>query len=189
MKITKLALAATLLAAVAPAAMAQDAAPAAAGQTAIAPGATVMGNDGAPVGTIEAVSGDVVVINTGKHKAPVPAAAVATGEAGPSVNISKAQLDEMMDAQVAAAIAKRDAALVAGAAVVSAKGNPAGTLAEVDLAADMIVLESPAGKVALKKEHFAVDPQGRLMALFTREQIETAAAGAAAASGATGASN
>lgn len=195
MKITKLALAATLLAAVAPAAMAQEAAPAQqaapaqTGQTAIAPGATVMGNDGNPVGTVETVSGDVVVIDTGKHKAPVPASAIGMSETGPSVNISQAQLNEMMDAQMAEAMAKRDAALVAGAEVFSANGNPAGTLAEVDLGTDVIVLESPAGKVALKKEHFAVDPQGRLLALFTREQIETAAASAADASDATGASN
>jgi hypothetical protein len=152
----------------------------------IAVGATVLGNDGNPVGTIESVSGEVVVINTGKHKAPVPATAIGSGETGPSVNITQAQLNEMMDAQLAEATTRRDSALVAGAEVVSANGNPAGTLAEVDLAADTIVLDSPAGKVALKKEHFAVDSEGRLMALFTREQIETAAA---AGTGGTGATN
>ncbi len=184
MKFLKIALAATALAA-APAAFAQEAAPAEAANSALATGATVLGNDGNPVGTIEAISGEVVIINTGKHQAPVPAAAIGTGDNGLSVNITQAQLNEMMDAQVAQAIAKRDAALVAGAEVISANGNPAGTLAEVNLDADMIVLASPAGKVALKKEHFAVDGQGRLMALFTREQIETAAAAGAGASGAS----
>lgn len=164
------------------------AAPAVLAQTTITPGAAVLGNDGNPVGTIESVSGDVAVINTGKHRAPVPASAIATGASGLSVNITQAQLDAIMDAQVAEAMAKRDAALVAGAAVISANGNPAGTLTEVNLDADMIVLASAAGKVALKKEHFAVDAQGRLMALFTREQIETAAA-AGAGAGKTGASN
>jgi hypothetical protein len=185
MKFLKIALAATALAA-APAGFAQDAAPADATGSALATGATVLGNDGNPVGTIEAISGEVVVINTGKHRAPVPAAAIGKSDTGLSVNITQAQLNEMMDAQVAQAIAKRDAALVAGAEVVSANGNPAGTLAEVNLDADMIVLASPAGKVALKKEHFAVDGEGRLMALFTREQIETAAA---AGNGSSGASN
>jgi len=169
----------------APAALAQDAAPAEATASALTPGASVMGNDGNAVGTIEQISGEVVVINTGKHRAPVPTAAIGAGADGLSVNITQAQLNEMMDAQVAEANAKRDAALVAGAEVISANGNPAGTLAEVNLAADMIVLASPAGKVALKKEHFAVDAQGRLMALFTREQIETAAAAGAGASGAS----
>lgn len=186
MKFLKIVLTASALAA-APAAFAQDAAPAdpTAGAAALAPGASVMGNDGNPVGTIEEISGEVVVINTGKHRAPIPATAIGTGEGGPSVNITQGQLNEMMDAQVAEATAKRDAALVAGAEVISANGNPAGTLAEVNLDADMIVLASPAGKVALKKEHFAVDSQGRLMALFTREQIETAAAAGAGASGAS----
>lgn len=144
-------------------------------------GATVLGNDGNPIGTVEAVADGIVTIDTGKHKAPIPADLIANGANGPSINATKDQIDAMMDAQVAEANAKRDAALVAGAAVVSANGNPAGTLASVDLAADAIVLESPEGPVALKKEHFAVDAEGRLMALFTREQITTAAASAKAA--------
>ena len=154
---------------------------------AIAVGTTVLGNDGNPVGTVESISGEVVVIDTGRHKAPVPATAIGNDANGYSVNITQAQLNEMMDAQMAEANTRRDAALVAGAEVVSANGNPAGTLAEVDLTGDVIVLESPAGQVALKKEHFAVDSEGRLMALFTREQIETAAAAGAQTS--TGASN
>ncbi|MFN3989910.1 MAG: hypothetical protein ACK4IS_06605 [Erythrobacter sp.] len=188
MKFRKFALntaALSALFAAAPAVFAQDAAPAEAAASALTPGASVMGNDGNAVGTIEQISGDVVVINTGKHRAPVPAAAIGTGADGLSVNITQAQLNEMMDAQIAETTAKRDAALVAGAEVISANGNPAGTLAEVNLDADMIVLASPAGKVALKKEHFALDAQGRLMALFTREQIETAAAGGAGTSGAS----
>lgn len=185
MKFLKIALLSAAMAAT-PAVMAQEAAPAAAeAGSALSVGATVMGNDGNPIGTVENISGDVVIVNTGKHMAPIPAAAIGTGENGPSVNITQAQLDEMMDAQVAEANTRRDAALVAGAEVLSANGNPAGTLAEVDLAVDQIILESPAGKVALKKEHFAVDAQGRLLALFTREQITSAAAAGAGGTGAT----
>lgn len=148
-------------------------------------GATVLGNDGNPIGTVEAVADGIVTINTGKHKAPIPADLIAAGVNGASINATKDQIDAMMDAQVAEAIAKRDAALVAGAAVVSANSNPSGTLASVDLAADAIVLESPEGPVALKKEHFAVDPQGQLMALFTSEQITAAAASAKEATSAS----
>lgn len=169
MKITKLALIATLLAATPAMAAAQDV------------GATVYGNDGNAIGTVENVADGIVLIDTGKHKAPIPADLIGTGETGPSINATKDQIDAMMDAQVAEATAKRDAALVAGAAVLSANGNPAGTLTEVDLAADAIILESPDGPVALKKEHFALDANGQLMALFTREQIASAAASAQAA--------
>lgn len=191
MKFLKIALLTAAMSA-APAVMAQQApaegaATAEASGAAVSVGATVLGNDGSPVGTVESISGEVVVIDTGKHKAPVPATAIGNDGSNPSVNITKAQLDEMMDAQVAEANTRRDAALVQGAQVISANGNPAGTLAEVNLAGDVIVLDSPTGKVAMKKEHFAMDSEGRLMALFTREQIETAAA-AGAQSGA-GASN
>lgn len=169
MKSVKLGLFATLLAATAVAAQAQDV------------GATVFGNDGNPIGTVESNADGIVLIDTGKHKAPIPTDLIGEGETGPSINATKEQIDAMMDAQVAEANAARDAALVAGAAVLSANGNPAGTLTEVDLDADAIILESPDGPVALKKEHFAVDASGRLMALFTREQIASAAASAQAA--------
>jgi len=166
MKSLKLALIAAALATTPAVAMAQDV------------GATVYGNDGNVIGTVESVADGIVLIDTGKHKAPIPADLIGTSETGPSINATKDQIDAMMDEQVAAAMAKRDAALVTGAAVLSANGNPAGTIGTIDLAADMIVLESPEGPVALKKEHFAVDAEGRLMALFTREQIASAAASA-----------
>lgn len=164
MKPVKLALLATLLAATPAMASAQDV------------GATIYGNDGNPVGTVEQVTDQVIVIDTGKHKAPVPVSLIFEGETGPAVNATKDQVDAMMDQKVAEANAKRDAALVQGAAVVSINGNPAGTLGKVDLVADVITLDSPDGPIILKKEYFAVNPSGQLMALVTREQIATAAA-------------
>lgn len=163
MKPVKLALAATLLAATPAMAIAQDV------------GATIYGNEGNPVGTVEQVTDQVILINTGKHKAPVPVSLIFEGDTGPSVNATKDQVDSMMDKQIAEAMAKRDAALVTGAAVVSINGNPAGTLGGVDLATDVITLDSPQGPIILKKEHFAVNPSGQLVALVTREQIAAAA--------------
>lgn len=172
MKSVKLALLASVLAFVPSTAFAQEV------------GATIFGNDGNPVGTVEQVNDQVIVINTGKHKAPVPVTMVFEGETGPSVNATKDQVDAMMDRQVAAAAEKRDAALVKGAAVVSINGNPAGTLSKVDLTADVITLESPDGPIVLKKEYFAINPSGQLMALVTREQIASAAASRKAGGGA-----
>jgi sporulation protein YlmC with PRC-barrel domain len=169
---TKLALVAALLAAAPAMASAQDI------------GSTIYGNDGNPVGTVEQVNEQVIVIDTGKHKAPVPVTLVFESETGPAVNATKEQVDAMMDKQVAEANAKRDAALVTGTAVMSINGNPAGTLGKVDLAADVITLDSPDGPIILKKEYFAVNPQGQLMALVTREQIASAAASRKAGGGA-----
>jgi len=164
MKSVKLTLLAAVFAAIPAVTFAQDV------------GATIHGNDGNPIGTVEQVTEQVVVINTGKHKAPIPVNLVFEGETGPALNATKAQIDALMDQQVAAAEAKRDAALVTGAAVVSVNGNPAGSLGEVDLVADVITLESPDGPILLKKEYFTVDAGGQLKALVTREQIATAAA-------------
>ncbi len=62
MKTLKLALLAGALAVTPAAAFAQDV------------GATIYGNDGNAVGTVTEVNDQVVVIDTGKHKAPCPSA-------------------------------------------------------------------------------------------------------------------
>ena len=59
MKNVKLALIATLLASAPAMASAQDV------------GSTIYGNDGNPVGTVEQKNEQVIIVNTGKHKAPV----------------------------------------------------------------------------------------------------------------------
>ncbi|MXO63493.1 hypothetical protein [Qipengyuania oceanensis] len=168
MKIAKLAIAAAALAA----------APALANDQVVA-GATVTGPEGNTVGTIETVADGQVVLDTGKHKVPLAVDSFGKGETGPTITVTKAQIDQMMDEQVAAAHAKRDAALVASAAVVSAKGAPLGVIDSVD--GDDVIVALAEGPVALKREHFAVDANGQLMALFTVEQIEQAVAAAAPA--------
>ncbi|WP_143736751.1 hypothetical protein [Erythrobacter dokdonensis] len=158
MKSVKLALIATLLAAAPAVAYAQDV------------GATVYGNDGNPIGTVESVANGIVTIDTGKHKAPIPADLIGTGETGPSINATKEQIDGMMDAQVAEANAKRDAALVEGAAVVSADGMPAGKVYTID-AEDTVIVQNDGGIVTLTRESFAVSPEGALMALYSAQQL------------------
>jgi hypothetical protein len=147
-------------------------------------GATIYGSDGNAVGTVSEVNSQVVVIDTGKHKAPVPANLLYDVDSGKSVNATKDQIDAMMDERIAEADAKRDAALVQGASVVSVGGNPVGTLASVDLAADAIVLETGRGKLQLAKRNFAVNRQGELAVLYSRDQIARAtSSGKAATSG------
>ncbi len=167
MKTHKLALLAGALALAPASAFAQDV------------GATIYGSDGNAVGTVAEVTGEVVVIDTGKHKAPVPLAMIGDGDKGKSIAATRDQVDTMMDERIAEADAKRDAALVEGAAVVSIGGAPAGKLGAVDLAADSITFEAEGGSsFPLKKEHFAVNPQGQLMVLFSKDQIAAAAASA-----------
>lgn len=137
-------------------------------------GATVYGPQGNPVGTIESVANGQAVLDTGKHRVPLGIESFGESEAGPTITVTKEQLNALMDEQIAAANAQRDAALVVGAAVVSADAQAAGTIKEIDEATDAVVVERESGLVTLKREHFAVDGNGALMALFTLEQIDGA---------------
>lgn len=167
MKTFKLALLASALALAPAAAFAQDV------------GATIYGNDGNPVGTVAEINDQVVVIDTGKHKAPVPSSMVFDSAKGKSVNATREQVETMMDERIAQANARRDAALVEGAAVVTVGGRDAGKLGTVDLAADKVDLVAAEGTFPMKKEHFTVNAQGQLMVLFSKDQIAAAAGGKA----------
>lgn len=169
MNIAKLAIAALALAAT----------PALAAPGDVTVGATVYGPQGNPVGQIVTVENGQAVVDTGKHKVPLGLDAYGKSDKGPTITVTKDQLDGIMDQQVADAAAKRDAALVAGAAVVGGNGAPAGTIKSVE--GDAVVLDSPAGPVALKREHFAINANGALMALFTADQIAASAQGGAQA--------
>ena len=160
MKFAKFAILATALAATPIAASAAD----------VQAGATVTGPEGNPVGTIESVANGQAVLDTGKHKVPLGVDAFGEGETGPTITVTKAQINAMMDEQVAAAHARRDAALVEGATVMSADGVAAGTIYTVD-DADTAIVQSDAGILTLTRDAFAVDANGNLMALYTAAQI------------------
>ncbi|MEO0589129.1 MAG: hypothetical protein AAFY81_05940 [Pseudomonadota bacterium] len=159
MKLAKIALLATALAVTPFAANAQDA------------GVTVYGNDDQPAGTIESNDGTNAVLDTGSFKVPLPLATYAEREGKWTINATKAQIDGMMADQAAQAAAKLDAALVDGAAVISADSMPVGTVLAMDPDMDQYVVENETGIFMLKREHFAVDQAGALTALFTSAQL------------------
>lgn len=144
-------------------------------------GATVYGPEGEAVGTVENVADGIVTVDTGKHKAPLPADVFGTSEAGPTITVTQAQINTMLDEQIAAAAAQRDAALVTGAMVHTAGNLMLGNVKSID--GDAVVVDTETGPVAMKREHFAVTANGTLIALFTMDQIEAAAGQAAPATG------
>lgn len=169
MNIAKFALAAFAAAGLAATAQAQE----------MAAGATVYGPEGNPVGTVTSVAGGNVVLDTGTHEATLPAASFGEGEQGPTITVTQAQLNAMLAEQAAAAEAQLDAALVETAVVTSADGQDAGVVESID--GDTVILANEAGDVSLMREHFTVNAEGQLMALYTLAQIQTAAAGGATA--------
>lgn len=170
MKFAKLA-----IAAIAPFAI-MAATPALANEQVVA-GATVTGPEGNPVGTIVTVDNGTATLDTGKHQVPLGVDMYGQGEAGPTITVTKAQLDGMIDAQIAEANAKRDAALIVGAEAMDAAHQPLGTVAEVN--GDQIVIArggDEANKVTLMREHFTASDDMGLMSRLTNAQIDEAVA-------------
>lgn len=164
------------------AAMALAATPALANDQ-VAAGATVTGPEGNAVGTIVSVENGQAVLDTGKHKVPLGVEMYGQGEAGPTITVTKAQLDGMIDGQLAEAAAKRDAALVVGAEAMAADHAALGTILEIN--GDNIILArggDEMNKVTLLRDHFDATDHG-LMARLTNAQIDAAMAQAAPASG------
>ena len=80
--------------AAAPSATATVAAGATVPAVAVAAGATVYGSDGAPVGKIASVAGGNAVLDTGTRKATLALNAFGSGPQGPTITVTKAQLED-----------------------------------------------------------------------------------------------
>ena len=61
---------------------------------AVAAGATVYGSDGAPVGKIASVAGGNAVVDTGSRKATLALNAFGSGPQGPTITVTKSQLED-----------------------------------------------------------------------------------------------
>lgn len=157
MKYTKLVAAALAIASVPAFAHAQDTA-----SVTLSQGAKVYGPEGNEVGTIDQVSGDNVVVNTGTNSATLPASSFAQGAKGPTIGFTKAQLDAAIENAAQQAEAKVESALVAGAALRSMDGVPLGTVKSVD-EAGMVVIERESGSFTLKRDMFATDANGLIV--------------------------
>jgi hypothetical protein len=156
-------------------AMAQPA-PAANASSPLAAGVTVYDPQGGVVGKVESLAGENVILDTGTVKATLPKTAFGSGAKGPSVNATKAQIEELVAASMAKANAALDAALVPGAEVRGKAGNVIGTVKEVD--GEQVFIQRDAGPVSLTKAAFAMGPSGLAISL-TAAELEVAAKAAA----------
>lgn len=168
MKFTRLA-ATALLAIVAAPAAAQDAVD-------LSVGTTVYGPQGGVVGTVQQVSGDVVVINTGDNVATLAAASFAKGESGTTIGYTKAELDEAVDAMEREQEAKLTAAIVVGAQVRSADGVVVGTVQTINEDGSIVVAQD--GRAfTLQRNQLGTDDSG-LIGLFSADALQAALGGA-----------
>ena len=161
MKTGKILLAATAIVAAPVAVQAQDV------------GAQVMGNDDAAIGTVVSNDGTTVVLDTGKHQVPLGTDAFAETDGTYSINISKTQLDQMMDQQLAEAAAALEAALVVGAPVVTADAQSLGMVDEISDAGIIIKGEDDT-LVTLPVDMLALNEGGAIMALANMADIQAA---------------
>ncbi len=150
-------------------------------QSQVEAGATVYGPQGNEVGTIVSVENGQAVLDTGKHKVPLGVDMYGEGENGPTITVTKDQINTMVDQQLAQAAAARDAALVEGASVMDAAHQPIGTVLEIS--GDNVVIArggDEANKVTLLRSHIDASDHG-LMARLTNAQIDAAMNGGGAA--------
>lgn len=166
-------LAATALAAT-PALAQNAAAPGAAAELAngqVQAGATVYGPEGNEVGTIEGVVDGIATLDTGTHKAPLPLSAFGQGANGPTITVTREQLNVIIEQQLAEVAQTRDAALVQGAAVLSADNQPVGTVEQVSGDNVIVQRSGTQARFGLARNLFSVDAAG-LKTRLTLQEID-----------------
>lgn len=150
------------------------AAPAAAA-AAPAVGATVMDTQGGMVGTIAAIEGGNATIDTGTVKAAVPLTSIGTSPKGPTLAMTKAELEAAAGQSTQAAQADFKSKLVTGAAVYGTGGASLGTISAMD--DQYVTLKTAAGKEAkIPVGSFGPGPQGVTIGM-TAAQLEAAMGG------------
>ncbi|MBC2665738.1 hypothetical protein H7F51_09395 [Novosphingobium flavum] len=135
-------------------------------------GAVIYGPQGSEVGKIDSVASDTIVIDTGTHKATLPRSALGSSAKGPTVSVTKAQIDAQIQAALDKADAELSAALVPGAEVRGKSGALIGTIKELN--GDQVVVDRASGPVGLPKRAFAKGPQGLVISL-TAAELDVAA--------------
>ncbi|MDF2494971.1 hypothetical protein [Sphingomonas sp.] len=144
--------------------------------TAAAPtvGATIVDTQGNPVGTIASTDGTNAVVDTGTVKAAVPLSSFGTGPKGPTLAMTKAELEAAAGQGAAQAAAQFQSQLTTGATVYGAGGTSVGTIKTVE--GEFVTLTTPKGDARLPKGSFGPGPQGVTIGM-TAAQLDAAMAG------------
>ncbi|HVI97893.1 MAG TPA: hypothetical protein VM657_02380 [Sphingomonas sp.] len=159
-------------------AMAQNA-PAASQAAKPVAGAVIYDPQGGEIGTIESVTAEAVVVNTGTNQVALPPAAVGSNEKGLVASTTKADLDAAAAKAHADAQAHLQALLSPGTAVNSSDGQPVGTVKAAD-PQYVTVTTSQGVDVKLPANAFSVGQTGGLTIAMTAANFNAAVAGSGA---------
>jgi len=140
-------------------------------------GATVSDTSGNPVGTIEAVNGDLAVLSTGANKVSLPLSSFGAGTKGPVIAMTRAEVDAAAAGAAAAAKADAAAQVAKGATVTDTTGATVGTVESVE--GEFATVATANSKVRLPLSAFAKGPSGPVIAM-SAAQLEAAAKSAGA---------
>lgn len=149
--------------------------PPAAPATSAAPttGATVYDAQGDVVGTIASTDGTNAVVDTGTVKAALALSSFGTGAKGPTLGLTKAQLEAAAQQQSGGDIKEK---LVPGAAVFGSAGTEVGTIKAAD--SQFVTLTTAKGDVRLPVTGFGPGAKGVTIGM-TAEQLASAIGSAA----------
>lgn len=132
-------------------------------------GTQVLDSSGNPVGTVTAVSGDVVTVKTDKLEANLGKASFAAQDGKLYIGLTQAQLNETIEKERAAA----EASLAVGAPVKDGAGAAAGTIEAID--AEFVTLKLPSGKsVRIPRSGIAGSANGAVVGLAVAELEKSA---------------
>jgi preprotein translocase subunit YajC len=158
----------------------------------ITPGAPLRDIDGKPVGKIDSVDADGVVVDTGQYKVRVPLVSFGKDSSGLVLGTTAAKFNEVAAKAHAQALASAPPAkpeprpatvadITAGAQLRDINGQPVGKITAVS--ADGATLDTGKTKVKLPLDAFGVDPTTGLMIGITTEKLNEIIAQADAAAG------
>lgn len=157
---------------------AQTSAPAQAG-TGPTVGATVYDAQGAEVGKIESVADGNAVVFTGTNRGTIPLASFGTSPKGPTLGMTRAELDAAAARAAAAAIEQLRARLAPGTEVRGKAGAVVATVKALD--GDNVVLTTGKGEVRIPITGIGVNAQGPFIGMTQAEFDAAVSAHTAAA--------
>lgn len=142
----------------------------------IAPGMQVTDPNGGAVGTVKAVEGDNLLINTGAHQVLLPKTSFTAQEGKLYFGMTQTQLNAEIEKSTAAA----DAAVASGATVKGLQGTEIGKIESVT--DSNVVIALPSGKkIQIARKGVRGNSDGTVTTGLTAEQVNAATDGSAAA--------